>query len=226
MRKMNNRILIVEDNASYRKLLAEILENEGYIVDVTDNSLKALELLAMNDFSLLITDLYLDGINGIQLAGTAKNIIPSIRTVILTGNPQEATEMEAIESEIDLYLSKDKNLIIILKYIENLISSATVNGRSTVLESKSEKIAMDLKKFEVTKNGEEIELTPIEFLLLQLFLENKNQRLDRSVIIEHIWGDEEIVPRVVDVHVKNLRDKLRVLSITTIRGYGYKWNER
>ena len=134
MRKMSNRILVVEDNASYRKLLAEILENEGYIVDVTDNSLKALELLAMNDFSLLITDLYLDGINGIQLAGTAKNIIPSIRTVILTGNPQEATEMEAIESEIDLYLSKDKNLIIILKYIENLISSATVNGRSTVLE--------------------------------------------------------------------------------------------
>lgn len=225
-KKESKRILIVEDNEAYRNLLGDILTKEGYDVEKIDTSLKALELLAKNEYSLLVTDLFLESVNGIQLAVTGKNINPRMKTIILTGNPQEATEMKAVESEVDLYLSKDKNLELILKYIDNVLSTIVLDERLMKLESKSENIIMNLKTHEVTKNGEIIELTPIEFVLLQLFLENKNKRLDRSVIIKHIWGEEDIVPRVVDVHVKNLRDKLRVFSITTIRGYGYKWNER
>lgn len=220
------QILVVEDNDDYRELMTKILAKEGYEADLVATSLKGLELLAQKKYHLLISDLYLDSIDGIKLATTAKNINPGMKTLILTGNPQEATEMRAVENEIDLYLSKEKNLPLILKYIENLLSTASLDDRQVLLESHSENIVMNIKTHEVFKDNKEIDLTPKEFELLQLFLENKNVRLDRSYIVDQIWGGDNIVSRVIDVHVKNLRDKLQVYSIASIRGFGYKWNER
>lgn len=220
------KILVVEDNEEYLMLLKKILEGEGYIVDSAVTSLAALEFLAKNNYSLIISDLYMQDIDGIALVTTAKRIDPNIRTIILTGQPHEDTELVAIESNVDLYLSKEKSLDLVLRYVASLMKDRTYKNTGVILESRSQNIILNLKTHEVKKNNELIELTPIEFEILQYFLESMNVRLSREEIIMRVWGEDVTSSRVVDVHVKNLRDKLSIFSITTIRGYGYKWNEK
>ncbi|QIK69176.1 response regulator transcription factor [Erysipelothrix sp. HDW6C] len=222
-----NKILLVEDNPEYLNLLERILKRNGYDVDIADNPIKGLELLAKHKYDLLISDLYLEAIDGIQLITAAKNIDGDIKTIILTGNPAEATEMAAVESNVDLYLEKSKSMNLVLKYIEQVLKNKVGSAaREMILESKQQKLIVNLKTHEVHRDGMLIDLTPIEFHILQLFLERKNEKLTREEIIEAVWGNEDAVPRIIDVHIKNLRDKLNVFSIVTVRGYGYKWNEK
>ncbi|QIK69180.1 response regulator transcription factor [Erysipelothrix sp. HDW6C] len=222
-----SKILLVEDNPEYLKLLERILTRHDYDVDTADNSITGMEMLAKNKYDLLVSDLYLDTVDGIKLTASAKNIDPDIKTIILTGNPAESTEMEALMHDVDLYLEKSKSMNLVLKYIEVVLNSRTItSNKDVVLESKSQNLTVNLKTHEVTKDDEVIDLTPIEFHIIQMFLERKNEKLTREDIIETVWGGMEVVPRIIDVHIKNIRDKLNIFAIVTVRGYGYKWNEK
>ncbi|QIK69212.1 response regulator transcription factor [Erysipelothrix sp. HDW6C] len=221
-----NEILIVEDNIEYLHLLERILKRNGYEVDTADNPITGLELLAKHKYDLLISDLYLETIDGIQLITAAKNIDSDIKAIILTGKPGDGTELAAVENNVDLYLEKSKSMDLVLKYIEQVLKNKVGStAQEMILQSKQQKLIVNLKTHEVRRDGVLIDLTPIEFHILQMFLERKNEKLTREEIIETVWGTEETGLRIIDVHIKNLRDKLNVFSIVTVRGCGYKWNE-
>ncbi|QIK69187.1 response regulator transcription factor [Erysipelothrix sp. HDW6C] len=222
------RILYVEDDYDYALYLKGKLEIEGYNVTLAQNSITGLESLATNQYDLLLTDLHLNSISGIRLVETAKKIHPQIKTIILTAKPSEDTELESLHFNVDYYLEKSKSLKVMFKYIRTVLSSASAFVNHTqVLHSDVESIVLDTKNRTVKKNNDDYALTPIEFSLLQLFLERKNELLDREEIVEIVWANEspEDNMRKIDVHIKNLRAKMNIFSIITIRGSGYKWNE-
>lgn len=222
------RILIVEDNESYRKELEATLLAEGYEVITADNPILGFEVFAKNQFNLVISDLVMKEFDGVRFLTTIKNIDPNVGTIILTGNPDDQTELSSLEIEIDFYISKDKRMDVILKYITIVLSKySNLTSDADTLVSNAEGIRLSKKTYAVTKNGESIPLTPREFQILKLFLENKCVTLSREDIIAGVWGNpvEEIEERVIDLHIKNLRSKLKVISLITVRGYGYKWNE-
>ena len=222
------KILIVEDNESYRINLESVLRNEGYEVNSVDNPISGIEMFAKSTYDLVISDLIMKEFDGIRFLTTIKNIDPKVNTMILTGNPDDDTEISSIDIHVDFYLSKSRALPVIVKYVKRLAEERNISNVSTdILVSKSEGISLSKKAHEVKKNGEKIDLTPKEYQILKLFLENKCITLSRQDIIDEIWGIpiEEIDERVIDLHIKHLRAKLKIISLITVRGYGYKWNE-
>ena len=222
------RILLVDDDNSYRNFLYKIMVEEGFEVDAVDNPITAIEYLAKEDYDLIISDLRMKEMDGLRLASSAKNIQPSIITIILTGEPDEETEIKSLSDQIDLYIIKEKSMNVILEYIRTVLAKEKKQkSASMILRSNNYGVVMNIREHKVYKDDIEITLTPKEFELLRFLLENQNRIVNRDEIIEYIWGVEatDIEERVVDVHMKNLRDKLGVFSISTIRGYGYKWND-
>lgn len=223
------RILIVEDDRDYADFLKSRLDNENYEVDVVYNSIEGIEKLAVNRYDMLISDLHLEKIGGVRVADTAKKIRPEMKTIILTAKPTEDSELESLHYNVDLYLEKSKSLKLILRYVRTLMDSKVLsNERVDYLYSEAEGIVIDNKNRTVMKHEKDYILTPIEYALLELFLKKKEKLLSREDIIAEIWGEEstEDEVRKVDVHIKNLRTKMAIFSIVTVRGSGYKWNEK
>lgn len=223
-------ILVVEDHDEFRHLLVKVLKEEGYNVDQVDNPIDALEKFVLKTFDLVISDYRMEMMNGTRLLKSIKAINPNIKTIILTGEPTETIELEAIDEQVDYFIEKRKSLSIVLKYVEKALTLLQ-DGKSTVkskkLFSKEEVIEMDLDSLAVKKDGRIISLSSKEWTLLKLFLENKNVALSRERIVDALWqvDIENIDERTVDSHVKNLRKKLQSFSIATVRNFGYRWNE-
>lgn len=222
-----NKLLIVEDNDEYREFLVNEFEKGGYYVDEANSPIKGLEAVALTKYDAIITDLNLPVMNGIMFTESVMNISPNSVCIILTGDPDEYSEIQSIKNNIDLYIEKNKPISVIMSYVDDLIEKNQENVKSLVLYSNNEDIVMSVREHHVTKNGELLDLTPKEYEILKLFLSNKNKVLSREHIVEFAWQEpaESVDTRLVDAHVKKLRDKLKSISIMTVRGYGYRWNE-
>ncbi|MFV0393631.1 MAG: response regulator transcription factor [Coprobacillaceae bacterium] len=221
------RILIVEDDNSYRSFIKEHIIGAGYEVDDADNPITGIECLARKEYDLVISDLKMPEMSGVRFTKTAKAMQMGIKTIILTADPDDESEISSIDNQVDLYIVKEKGMGVLLKYIRSVLDREVSYDSEEIIRSKVNKIEVHKSTHQVFKNGEVVELTRREYEILELLLENKNQILSREEIVEKIWmlPVTEIEPRVVDVHIKNLRDKLRIFSILTVRGFGYKWNE-
>ncbi|MDH6367495.1 MULTISPECIES: response regulator transcription factor [unclassified Breznakia] len=221
------QILLVEDDRSYGQFLTKLLTDHGYSVDLCENPIDGIEQLTKHTYDLVISDLVMPDMNGVRFTKAAKNIQANIKTIILTANPDDESEVESINNQIDLYMVKEKGIQVILKYIRLVLDRKETVKQDYVLYSKANQIELNQKTHQVYKEGEVVNLTRKEYELLAMFLQNKGNVLSREELIESVWMMDihDVEPRVVDVHIKNLRDKLRIFSLVTIRGFGYKWNE-
>ena len=223
------RILLVEDNTEYAGSLIKALEMKKYELKYVESPIAALTEFAKYPYDLVISDYMMPGMNGIELLAALKDIKPEVKCIILTGFPQEEAELEALDLHVNRYLSKDKSIHVLVKYAEELLYEVqdVSSGGEKRLISKDERIMVDLDSREVYKNGELVEVTRKEYDLLVLFMENKGVALNRETISEKIWTTdiEDIDLRAIDGHIKRLRAKLKLFSIVSVRGYGYKWNE-
>ena len=155
------RVLLVEKDVDYRNFITEGLINDNYIVDGMDNPLRALELVAKQDYDIVISALTLPVMSGVLLTESVKNISPSTICIILTGDATEESELESLNKDIDLYIEKSKSLTVILMYIENLLRENEGSiERDMIVSSRKDNIELNIRKHTVTRNGEEIDLTP------------------------------------------------------------------
>lgn len=222
------KILLVEDNDQYRKLIREVLELNNYEVVDVDNPIKGLENIAKTEFDLVLMDLRLPMLNGIQLAESVKRINNNIPIIILTADPDEVTQKASLDHNVDAYLSKDKSTSLILKYVEHTIKKAKMNEHTQkILVSNAEGVELFTDEHIVLKRGKMVDLTNKELNILKLLLQNKNVVISREEFLEKVWHDEKdlLDARLIDTHIKNLRSKLKSFSISTVRGIGYRWNE-
>lgn len=222
------KIILVEDQKEYREYLSQFLIKEGFNVSVASDAITGIELLAKNKYDLIITDQHLDVVDGVRLIGTAKEIHPDIKRMIITDESANASELAALRVNVDVYLEKNRSIDVILAYVNKLIKKKKeVEKELVVLHSKEEELTMDLKSHTVVHHGNLIDLTPKEFEVLRIFLTKMNSVVSRDEMISIVWNEEVISDdsRVVDVHVQKLREKLQTRAIQTVRGKGYKWFE-
>lgn len=226
---MNKRIMLVEDDEKYALNLREALIEAGYEVTFMNTPIKAVAEFTKKNYDLVISDFCMEEMDRVKLLTILKEIKPQLRSIILTAFPEEEVELEAITISVDHYLSKDKSLTIMIKYIQQLLMKEnTTNQMSSYgLTSTIERISVDTQSRIVEKENQIVPLTKKEYDLLVLFLTNKGMALSREEIAEKLWSNdiENIDLRVIDGHIKRLRSKLSLFSISSVRGYGYKWSE-
>ncbi len=216
------RILLVEDEKNVAAFIKKGLGEESYTVDVAVNGPEGLLMATEADYDLLILDVMLPGMNGIELCKSlrSKGIVKPV--LMLTAVDSVERKVEGLDSGADDYLVKPFAFSELTARIKALLRRTP----GIVNELSLGDLRIDLLARRVFRGGTEIILTQKEFLLLKYLLRNKGRVLSRTQIIENIWG-YDFIPgtNIVDVHIKSLREKIdsgvQGKLIHTVRGTGY-----
>ena len=216
------RILLVEDEKNVAAFIKKGLEEETYTVNVAEDGPEGLLMATSADFDLIILDIMLPGMNGIEVCKTlrAKGINKPI--LMLTAVDSVERKVEGLESGADDYLVKPFAFTELLARIKALLRRAP----DIVSELALSDLRIDLLSRRVYRGNKEVVLTLKEFSLLEYLLRNKHRVLSRTQIIENVWGyDFSPGTNIVDVHIRSLREKVDAgfesKLIHTVRGTGY-----
>lgn len=232
------RILIVDDEDLIRETVALALTEEGYQVDTASSGHQALELLLPQGnsgrrdltFNLAILDLMLPGINGLDLCRMVRHSSLDLPILILSAKGSETDRVVGLELGADDYLAKPFGMRELVARCRALLRrhqwAATASDHSIL---SFREISLYLKEFRVTVAGREVNLSPKEFLILELFMNSPNRVWSREELIQSVWGPDFMGDRkTVDVHIRWLREKIEPdpgnpQYVITLRGFGYRF---
>ena len=200
------RILVVEDEKHLNRIISEAVEDEGYSVDSCYNGVEALEYLACADYDVIILDIMMPKMNGLELVRRLRDRGDSTPVLFLTARDAVADRVEGLESGGDYYLTKPFDFQELMAVVRVMTRKYTGN-RSNVYTIAD--LSLDSNTKTVTRAGKNIELTAKEFSLLEYMLRNKGVVLSREMIENNLWNyDYEGGTNVVDVYVGYLRKKM------------------
>ena len=213
------KILIVEDEMEIRNILKLYLLKEGYDVTEAEDGEVAIKLFYEKPFDLVILDIMLPKKDGWSVLREIKKY-SSVPVMILSARDDDEDELFGFEIGTDEYITKPFNNKILLARIKALIKN-TSNNTDHIIELG--KIIINDTSHTVTVDGEEVILAPKEYELLIYLIKNHKIALSRDKMLTEVWGyDFPGSDRTIDTHIKNLRKKLGIDFIQTIRGVGYK----
>ena len=232
---MTPRILMVDDEKDIVDLVAYNLEKEGYETLKALDGEKALQLVRTKTPDLVVLDLMLPGIQGLEVCKRIRKDpeTASIPIIMLTAKGAEIDKIVGLEVGADDYITKPfsvKELLARIKAVLRRSEARRAAGQAEVFEFKG--LHIDFKSYEVTVDGKRVDLSPTEFKLLKFLSRNPGRVYSREQILDRVWGDEAFVePRTVDVHIRRLRariehDESSPDYIVTVRGAGYKFMDR
>ena len=225
------KILVVDDEKLLVKGIKFNLENEGYTVDACYDGESAVQLAASGDYSLIILDLMMPGLDGLEACQKIRGF-STVPIIMLTARSEDADKLLGFESGADDYVTKPFNILELKARIRALLRRASMPAAGTsasVLEKGG--IEIDTEKRTARKNGMAVELTAREFDLIELFIRSPGKVYSRDNLLDLVWGyDYQGDARTVDVHIRRLREKLedRPASprlIITKWGVGYYFAE-
>ena len=200
------RILVVEDEKHLNRIISEAVEDEGYSVDSCYNGVEALEYLACADYDVIILDIMMPKMNGLELVRRLRSEGNSTPVLFLTARDAVADRVEGLESGGDYYLTKPFDFQELMAVVRVMTRKYTGN-RSNVYTIAD--LSLDSNTRTVTRAGKNIELTAKEFSLLEYMMRNKGVVLSREMIENNLWNyDYEGGTNVVDVYVGYLRKKM------------------
>lgn len=223
---MPTKVLVVEDDKDIANLVIHYLDAEGFEVTVVADGVTALKRLSSVPFDLVILDLMLPGLGGLEVCKRlrADRKTAELPIIMVTAKGDESDRVVGLELGADDYLPKPfspKELVARVKALLRRSHRAAAppnRFRYRTLE-------LDVDRHEVTVHGKEARLTAKEFSLLKHLLENPGRVLTREVLLDRVWGyDADVTTRTVDVHVRRLREKIPLLAeaIETVKSFGYK----
>jgi two-component system response regulator RegX3 len=230
-------VLVVDDEESFTEALGRGLDREGFRVLVAVDGPSAIELLAEHEPDVVLLDLMLPGISGIDVCRTIRER-SDVPVIVVSAKSSEVDTVVSLEVGADDYIAKPYRLQELVARIRAVLRRRARNQQSrddTTVSPTREgplvggPVELDVEQHRCFIRGEEVMLPPKEFRLLQVLLDNQGRVLERHVLLERVWGfDYEGDPRTLDVHVKRLRSKIeddpaRPLFITTVRGIGYRF---
>lgn len=226
---MRKNILIVEDEKDIIEVLRYYLEKENYRIHVAEDGFSALDIAGKVVPNLIILDLMLPRLDGIEVCKRLKadERLREIPIIMLTAKAEEADKIKGLETGADDYVTKPFSA----KELMARVKAHIRRREGSVPEKQFEYggLTIDTVKHEVRFSGTEIELTAREFELLLYMMENKGRVLTRDMILNHVWGYNYFgSTRTVDVHITRLRQKIPYLTeaISTIKSFGYKLKEQ
>ena len=219
---MSETILVVEDDKDIQELVSEILKAEGYKVLTAGNGLDGYQIYKDEKLDLLILDIMMPKMDGYQLAKLIRKKDEKLPIIMLTALEEEYDEIKGFEIGADDYITKPFSFNVLLRRV-NAILKRTKTERK---EIEYKDIKLDLESYTVIINGKETELTNKEFDILHYLMTNKNKVVLRQTLMDNIWGwNFKGDSRVLDTHIKNLRRKLKIPYIKTLKGVGNKFED-
>ncbi len=216
---MNSSILVIEDDASIQELIVEFLTAEGYEVDYANDGLEGIQKFKKGNYNLIILDIMMPNLDGYGVCKMIRQT-SSVPIIFLTALNQETDQLKGFELECDDYITKPFSFNLLVKRVEAVLrrSSKIMNDKFLVFE----KLKLDLNTYEAEVDGNAVELTLKEFNILKDLIEKYPQVITREGLLDSIWGyDYYGDTRIVDAHIKNIRKKISIPYIKTVKGIGY-----
>jgi phosphate regulon transcriptional regulator PhoB len=225
---MHNKILIVDDEPDIVDLVSYNLKKDGFRVTTAADGEAALQKIRKDRFDLVVLDLMLPGIQGVELCRIIRNDPKTAGTpiIMLTAKGEEADRVIGLESGADDYMTKpfsSRELIARIKAVLRRTGEKTATEKTLQIGD----LLINLETHGVTKNKTPLELSATEFKLLVYLVERKGKVFSREQLVDAVWkGEAFIEPRTVDVHIRRLRTQIEDNSsepayIKTRRGVGY-----
>ena len=224
-----NKILLVEDEESIRGFLKINLQRNNFNVIEASSGEEGIELAKKERPKIAILDVMLPGIDGFIVCSKLRNDYPEMGIVMLTAKGQDMDKIMGLEYGADDYIIKPFNPIEVVLRVKALLRRLG--------EDEKEKLELgpfiiDLYSQKVLKNNIEIDVTPKEYLLMKIFLENPNKAFTRDELLDLVWGENYFGDaKIIDVNIRRLRAKIedkpsRPDYIETVWGIGYRWKAR
>jgi two-component system, OmpR family, alkaline phosphatase synthesis response regulator PhoP len=226
---MDERILIVEDEAALATTLKDRLHKEGYEVSVARDGLAGQDLATHEQFGLIILDLMLPGQSGLTVCRNLRQLGSSTPILMLTARRQTMDKVVGLRTGADDYLTKPFQMAELLARISALLRRRGPGAEAKATRYQFGTVLIDLRGTEVSRDGRPIPLSAKEFQLLRYFVEHQGTTLSRDELLREVWGYDSLPStRTVDVHVSWLRQKLEddprnPQLILTVVGLGYKF---
>ena len=225
---MKQKILLVEDEHSIADSISYNLKQEGFSVTHVDEGPIALELFEEEEFSLIILDLMLPEISGLDICRSIRKT-SDIPIIMVTAKDSEADRVAGLEIGADDYVIKPFSVRELLSRVRAVLrrTDMSKNEKSSQV-IKVGNIEIDIGKYEAKVNDKQINLRPREFELLYALCENKGNLMSREQIFDEIWGYTFIGnSKTLDVHIQRIREKIEKnpkdpKKLITVRGVGYK----
>ncbi|MEN9447228.1 MAG: hypothetical protein RJA25_518 [Bacteroidota bacterium] len=222
------KILVVDDEPDILEFLSYNLEKEGFLVETAENGKQALEKAKKNQPDIVLLDVMMPEMDGIETCRTMREMPQFEHTIIafLTARTEDYSQIAGFETGADDYISKPIKPRVLVSRLRALLR------RYEAKESKSSfldvgNIQIDRERYLIIFNGKEMAVPRKEFELLYLLASKPGKVFKRDEILNEIWGRDIIVgDRTIDVHIRKLREKLGEDLIKTVKGIGYKFEEQ
>jgi DNA-binding response OmpR family regulator len=229
------RVLIVEDEDAIREVIGLNLRMAGYEVSEASSAERALELFAQTGFDVAVLDIMLPGMNGFSLCETIRRDHAGVGIIMLSAKALETDKIRGLSIGADDYMTKPFSVSELLARVDALVRRVARAGAAepdTEPDGRmvSGAFVLDGKSRILYKNGQPIDLTQVEFQIIELFFANPGVALVREKILQGVWGENYFGDvKIVDVNIRRLRMKIEdepsaPKHILTVWGYGYRWS--
>ena len=219
---MSKMILIIEDERSIQNVIKAFLEDAGYTVILAGDGLEGVEQFRLHKPDLVLLDLMLPKIDGFAVCEILRKE-SRVPIIMLTALDDDDSQLKGFDALADDYITKPFSMPVVMKRIEAVLRRAEQGPAASSSVIRYKEITLDTDSLTVLVGALSVSLTAREFDILKLLLENQGRVVSREKLLDSIWGDGYIGDdKIVNTHIKNIRKKLGVDYIETIRGAGYK----
>ena len=231
------RVLIAEDESAIREIIAITLKRAGYNVTEACDGQQALDIYREKngEFDVVLLDIMMPNVDGLEVCKTLRGISGTLGIIMLTAKTQEMDKVSGLLMGADDYITKPFSPSELMARVDSVYRRVALNTRPVVQQPvRADKIILEpfelnLRNRTLSKNGVFIELTQVEFQILEYFFENQGSALSRTSILHKVWGEgHEDEDKIVDVNIRRIRKKIEdepsnPKHLLTIWGMGYKW---
>lgn len=227
---MKRKVLVLEDEENIRSFVVLNLKRAGFDIIEAESGECALEQYRENtDIAVAVLDVMLPGIDGYEVCRTLRAEGYEAGVIMLTARVQENDKVTGLMTGADDYVTKPFSVAELVARVEALMRRVGGGAFREEEVLRSGQFRLNMRARELQKNGVRIDLTQIEYGILQIFLQNEGKALSRDDILERVWGHHFVGElKIVDVNIRRLRIKIEddpavPKHILTVRGYGYMW---
>ena len=216
---MEKYILVVEDDYKSQQLLQQFLTSNGYKVDCANDGLEGIQMYKERNYNLILLDIVMPNLDGFSMCKMIRKE-SDVPIIFVTALSSESDQIKGFDLLCDDYIVKPFSYNLLIKRIEAVLRRSKEDKAGVYLTF--EKIKLNLKTYSAEIDGKIIDLTLKEFNILKSLIENYPQVVTREKLLDSIWGYDYFGDtRIVDAHIKNIRKKIILPYIKTVKGIGY-----
>ncbi len=230
------KVLIAEDESAIREIIGITLRRAGYEVTEACDGQQALDLYEANnrEFDVVLLDIMMPNVDGLEVCKRLRSVSSTVGIIMLTAKTQEMDKVSGLLMGADDYITKPFSTSELMARVDSVYRRVAMNTQNKVQATRADKITLEpfelnLRNRTLSKNNVLIELTQVEFQIIEYFFTNAGEDLSRNDILKQVWGESYFGDeKVVDVNIRRLRMKIEdepsiPKHLVTVWGRGYKW---